>query len=122
MAFDIDRLTERCFMARKRFSSWSSACALVFLAQAGCVSSVSLDPYLDKAVGRQVGDIEYLPLGFRKVMADDGHRFVVQYSIDPEWHCRWVFEIEKETSVVKAWRYPDPDAAKRCRALPASMP
>lgn len=97
-------------------------CAMLTLPVFGCVSFFSLDPYLDKAVGQPVSDIQYPPLGFRKVMSDDGPRAIIQYSIDPEWHCRWIFEIEKENSVVKAWRYPDADAAKRCRELPTSMP
>jgi hypothetical protein len=88
----------------------------------GCVTFFSLDPYLDKAVGKQANDIEYPQLKYHKLMSDDGSRVVMQYSLTALWHCRWIFEFQKKDNVIASWRYPDAEAAAWCRKLPTSMP
>jgi hypothetical protein len=94
----------------------------LYPALSGCVTYFSLDPYLDKAVGQRVSDIRYPQLTYQKLMSDDGSRAVIQYSIDSLWRCRWIFEVEKASDVIKAWRYPDSAAAKSCQDIPSSMP
>jgi hypothetical protein len=91
-------------------------CAALCPVLAGCASSYSLGPYLDKSGGQRPSDIKFPQLNHQKLMSDDGSRTVVEYSIDVMWHCRWIFEIEK------AWRYPDAEAAKYCQQLPSSLP
>lgn len=90
-------------------------------ALAGC-ASFPLDPYLDQAVGQRVDAIRYLQLAYRKPMSDDGSTAVIEYSIDSLWRCRWIFDVEKGSGLVRAWRYPDAEAAHWCQTLPSSRP
>ena len=107
-------------------SSIRSAILVTFtslcVAVSGCVTFFPLDPYLDKAIGQPVGDVRYPQLLHQKLLREEGSRMIFQYSIDALWRCRWEFEVERSSSVIKAWRYPDADAATRCRELPSSMP
>jgi hypothetical protein len=96
--------------------------AVLFAPVAGCVTFFPLDPYLDKAIGQRTGDVRYPQLRHQKLVRDEGSRAVFQYSIDALWRCRWEFEVEKGSDVIKSWRYPDEDAAKYCSALPSSRP
>ena len=100
-------------------------CAALCSVLAGCAfldPLDPLDPYLDKAVGQRTSDIKYPQLKYQKLMREDGSRAVIQYSLSSLWRCRWIFEIEKDSGIVKAWRYPDPEATNWCRHLPSSMP
>jgi hypothetical protein len=109
-------------MTKLRHPASLMLCLGLYSAMSGCVSSYSLTPYLDKAVGQRVSDIEYPHLRHQKVMTDTGPTAVIEYSIDSLWRCRWIFEVEKADDVVKAWRYPDRDAAKWCEGLPSTRP
>ena len=89
---------------------------------AGCISYSSLDPYLDRAVGKAVGTDPYPQLKYHRAMSDsNGSRFV-EYSIDDLWRCRWVFEIDKSTGNVKSWYYPDEQAKRWCTDMPDTRP
>lgn len=88
----------------------------------GCTSFYALDPYLDKIVGQKVGEVSYPALGHRRLVKENGSRLTMEYSTDAMWRCRWELEIEKGGGVIKAWRYPDADAARYCRELPSSRP
>ena len=88
----------------------------------GCVSFFALDPYLDKAVGQAPGATPYPQIRYQREMGESDFSRTVEYSIDSLWRCRWVYEIEKSTGVVKSWSYPDQDAMRWCSELPASRP
>ena len=92
------------------------------LVLSGCVTYVSLSPKLDKVVGKKTGDIAYPDLKYSKLMSENDSKYIVQYSIDSLWRCRWIFEIRKKDEVITSWRYPDADAAKWCEKLPATRP
>lgn len=95
---------------------------LIIATLVGCVTFFPLDPYLDKAIGQKTGEIIYPQLKHQKLVKQEGSRVIVQYSIDALWRCRWEFEIEKDSGLIRAWRYPDADAARYCRELPSSRP
>lgn len=97
-------------------------CAALCPVFAGCASFYSLNPYLEKAVGQRTSDIKFPQLKHQKLVSDDGSNIAIQYSIDVMWRCRWIFDIDKSSAIVKAWRYPDAEAAKQCQQLPSSMP
>lgn len=77
---------------------------------------------LSRPGGGPVSDVRYPQLHYQKRIGDDASGAVIEYSIDALWRCRWRFEVEKESSVVRAWTYPDAEAAKWCRTLPSSRP
>ena len=95
---------------------------MMALASSGCVTFLALDPYLDKAVGQKRGAERYPTLTYERLVQDSEGSQSIEYSIDSLWRCRWIFEVEKATDIVKAWRYPDPDAKRYCSELPSSRP
>ena len=106
-----------------RYAATGSLVAILLVDMAGCAATdFSLDPYLERAIGRRVGDIDYPRLEYKKVQLENEGEMTIQYSIDSLWRCRWNFVIDRSTGIVKAWSYPDETAAKWCRELPKSRP
>lgn len=60
----------------------------------GC-SSFSLDPYLNKAIGKKLNEISYPELKYGRVIGYDGPTETIEYSIDTLYRCIWVFEIDR---------------------------
>jgi len=109
-------------MTESRHAAALLSGAVLCAALAGCAAFFALDPYLDQAVGQRVDAIRYPPLAYRKPASGDGSTAAIEYSIDSLWRCRWIFDVDKGSGLVKAWRYPDAEAARWCQTLPSSRP
>ena len=88
----------------------------------GCVSFFALDPYLEKAVGKAPGATPYPQIKYQRVKEESDSVRVVEYSLTSLGRCRWVYEVEKSSGLVKSWSYPDQEAKQWCSQLPSSRP
>src|SRR4051812_6195817 len=91
--------------------------ALAVATSVAACGSFELGPYLNEAVGRPLGSARYPLLDHSRVLGEaDGLR-TIEYSISSLGRCRWIFDVDTTTGVVKSWRYPDKETASRCRGL-----
>ncbi len=107
--------TRRVFLA---ILVWlTSACIWV-----GCASTHSLDPNLDRAVGRRISEIQYPPLD--RVRDTQGHGATVQrtYQLTGAGRCKWRFVIDVEKNTVLSWHYPDEESRQSCQSLATTRP
>lgn len=109
---------------RASLSRISAMIAIVALypSLAGCVSSRSLDWYLDRAIGLRPDQVSYPPLDRAKVLSVDNGRVTTSYEASGARRCRWEFVSDEATQVILSWRYPDESAREACQGLARTRP
>lgn len=83
----------------------------------GCASTFSIEPQLNEAGGRYVGESRMaLNASSRTLISDDGRHRVMRYAHVGK--CEYILEMDSRTFVVLSWRYPSGEAAEACRRQP----